>query len=87
VSSVLRLHWLCADSRHSSNQITARIEKLSYGLDLNYVDPVEYGIWLIGLFLQVLTFIFKRVAQKVVAGVYQGVTTNELDVSLRFLWA
>ena len=23
-------------------QITARIHKLSYGLDLDYVDPVEY---------------------------------------------
>ncbi|KAJ3502396.1 hypothetical protein NLJ89_g8905 [Agrocybe chaxingu] len=42
------------------DKITARIQKLSYGLDTNYVDPVE-------------------VTQKVVAGVYQGVTTVELD--------
>ncbi|KAF8157859.1 ribonucleotide reductase alpha subunit [Crassisporium funariophilum] len=42
------------------DKITARITKLSYGLDTNYVDPVE-------------------VTQKVVAGVYQGVTTVELD--------
>ncbi|GLB38634.1 putative provides the precursors necessary for DNA synthesis [Lyophyllum shimeji] len=42
------------------DKITARIEKLCYGLDMNYVNPIE-------------------VAQKVVAGVYQGVTTVELD--------
>ncbi|KAG6844039.1 ribonucleoside reductase large subunit Cdc22 [Tephrocybe sp. NHM501043] len=37
-----------------------RIDKLCYGLDMNYVNPIE-------------------VTQKVVAGVYQGVTTVELD--------
>ncbi|KAG2009750.1 ribonucleotide-diphosphate reductase subunit rnr1 [Coprinopsis cinerea AmutBmut pab1-1] len=42
------------------DKITARISKLCYGLDLNFVDPIE-------------------VAQKVVVGVYQGVTTVELD--------
>ncbi|KAH9480791.1 ribonucleotide-diphosphate reductase subunit rnr1 [Psilocybe cubensis] len=42
------------------DKITARIWKLSYGLDQNFIDPVE-------------------VTQKVVAGVYQGVTTVELD--------
>ncbi|KAJ2921215.1 hypothetical protein H1R20_g15879, partial [Candolleomyces eurysporus] len=42
------------------DKITARIQKLCYGLDTNYVDPIE-------------------VTQKVVAGVYQGVTTVELD--------
>ncbi|XP_006462492.1 hypothetical protein AGABI2DRAFT_223838 [Agaricus bisporus var. bisporus H97] len=42
------------------DKITSRIEKLCYGLDTNYVDPVE-------------------VTQKVVQGVYQGVTTVELD--------
>lgn len=42
------------------DKITARINKLCYGLDLNFVDPIE-------------------VTQKVVAGVYQGVTTVELD--------
>ncbi|KAF5317484.1 hypothetical protein D9619_013154 [Psilocybe cf. subviscida] len=42
------------------DKITARIHKLSYGLDTNYIDPVE-------------------VTQKVVAGVYHGVTTVELD--------
>ncbi|KAG6828050.1 ribonucleoside reductase large subunit Cdc22 [Tricholoma furcatifolium] len=41
-------------------QITTRIDKLCYGLDMNYVNPIE-------------------VTQKVVAGVYQGVTTVELD--------
>ncbi|KAH7906714.1 ribonucleotide reductase [Hygrophoropsis aurantiaca] len=42
------------------DKITARINKLCYGLDLDYVDPIE-------------------VTQKVIAGVYQGVTTVELD--------
>uniref|UniRef100_A0A8H7XPM7 Ribonucleoside-diphosphate reductase n=1 Tax=Psilocybe cubensis TaxID=181762 RepID=A0A8H7XPM7_PSICU len=53
----------CADGRKERVQfdkITARIWKLSYGLDQNFIDPVE-------------------VTQKVVAGVYQGVTTVELD--------
>ncbi|KAJ7643829.1 ribonucleotide reductase alpha subunit [Roridomyces roridus] len=42
------------------DKITTRIEKLVYGLDQNYVNPVE-------------------VTQKVVAGVYNGITTMELD--------
>ncbi|KAL9711307.1 ribonucleotide-diphosphate reductase subunit rnr1 [Leucoagaricus gongylophorus] len=42
------------------DKITSRIEKLCYGLDTNYVDPIE-------------------VTQKVVQGVYHGVTTVELD--------
>jgi len=43
------------------DKITSRIEKLCYGLDLKYVDPIE-------------------IAQKVVVGVYSGVTTTELDI-------
>ncbi|KIL00191.1 hypothetical protein PAXRUDRAFT_821889 [Paxillus rubicundulus Ve08.2h10] len=42
------------------DKITARINKLCYGLDMDYVDPIE-------------------VAKKVIAGVYNGVTTIELD--------
>ncbi|KAI9509479.1 ribonucleotide reductase [Russula earlei] len=42
------------------DKITARINKLCYGLDMNHVNPIE-------------------VAQKVIQGVYQGVTTTELD--------
>ncbi|KAF5382444.1 hypothetical protein D9615_002715 [Tricholomella constricta] len=42
------------------DKITTRIDKLCYGLDMNYVNPIE-------------------VTQKVVQGVYQGVTTVELD--------
>lgn len=42
------------------DKITSRIKKLSYGLDRNYIEPVE-------------------VAMKVVTGVYDGVTTVELD--------
>eukprot|EP00743_Colponemidia_sp_Colp-15_P001053 GILK01001163.1.p1 GENE.GILK01001163.1~~GILK01001163.1.p1 ORF type:complete len:816 (-),score=177.05 GILK01001163.1:267-2714(-) len=42
------------------DKITARIQKLCYGLNERFVDPV-------------------KVAQKVIAGVYNGVTTSELD--------
>lgn len=42
------------------DKITARIQKLSYGLDPNHVDPI-------------------LVAKKVIDGVYDGVTTSELD--------
>lgn len=42
------------------DKISARIQKLCYNLDLNYVDHIA-------------------IAQKVVAGVYRGVTTAELD--------
>ncbi|MPR35078.1 ribonucleoside-diphosphate reductase subunit alpha [Salmonirosea aquatica] len=51
------------DGRRESvkfDKITARIEKLSYGLDPNYIQPIE-------------------VAKKVVSGIYDGVTTAELD--------
>ncbi|KAJ3132747.1 ribonucleoside reductase large subunit Cdc22, partial [Physocladia obscura] len=46
--------------RVAFDKITARINKLSYGLDANFVDAAF-------------------VAQKVIQGVYQGVTTVELD--------
>lgn len=31
------------DSNHVPHQITARIQKLCYGLDMNYVDPIAYA--------------------------------------------
>ncbi|KAF9920707.1 hypothetical protein FBU30_009375 [Linnemannia zychae] len=46
--------------RVAFDKITARIVKLCYGLDMNFVDPVQ-------------------VTQKVISGVYQGVSTIELD--------
>lgn len=52
------------DGRRESvkfDKITARIERLCYGLDATYVQPIE-------------------VAKKVVAGIYDGVSTSELDV-------
>lgn len=52
------------DGRRESvkfDKITSRIEKLCYGLESAYVQPIE-------------------VAKKVVAGIYDGVTTAELDV-------
>ncbi|GLD96744.1 hypothetical protein PINS_up005427 [Pythium insidiosum] len=42
------------------DKITARITKLCYGLNADFVDPI-------------------KISQKVVAGVYPGVTTSELD--------
>ncbi len=42
------------------DKVTARINKLSYGLDQNFVDPVT-------------------VAKKVIEGIYDGVTTTQLD--------
>lgn len=51
------------DGRRESvkfDKITARIEKLCYGLDGNYIDPIE-------------------VSKKVIDGLYDGVTTVELD--------
>ncbi|GAB4401498.1 MAG: ribonucleoside-diphosphate reductase subunit alpha [Microscillaceae bacterium] len=42
------------------DKITARIEKLSYSLDRNYVEPVQ-------------------IAMKVINGLYDGVSTVELD--------
>ena len=51
------------DGRRESvrfDKITARIENLCYGLDSNYIHPIE-------------------VAKKVIDGLYDGVTTTELD--------
>lgn len=51
------------DGRRESvkfDKITARIEKLCYGLNMDYVSPIE-------------------VAKKVIDGIYDGVTTVELD--------
>ncbi len=42
------------------DKVTARIERLCYGLNNDYVQPVE-------------------VAMKVISGIYEGVTTAELD--------
>lgn len=51
------------DGRHESvkfDKITARIEKLCYGIDTDFVDTVD-------------------IARKVINGIYDGVTTIELD--------
>ena len=56
--------------------------KLSYGLDTNYVNPVEWVVFVIICYCCVSEHFFSlRVTQKAVAGVYQGITTIELDVS------
>ncbi|MCF6361377.1 MAG: ribonucleoside-diphosphate reductase subunit alpha [Cyclobacteriaceae bacterium] len=51
------------DGRHETvkfDKITARIEKLCYGLDSNYITPID-------------------IAKKVISGIYDGVSTVELD--------
>jgi ribonucleoside-diphosphate reductase alpha chain len=51
------------DGRRESvkfDKVTARIEKLCYGLHMDFVSPIE-------------------VAKKVIDGIYDGVTTVELD--------
>ncbi|MBL3654789.1 ribonucleoside-diphosphate reductase subunit alpha [Fulvivirga sediminis] len=51
------------DGRRESvkfDKITSRIDKLCYGLDMNYIEPVD-------------------IAKKVINGIYDGVTTVELD--------
>src|SRR5688572_33023167 len=51
------------DGRRESvkfDKVTARIEKLCYGLQMDFVSPIE-------------------VAKKVIDGIYDGVTTVELD--------
>lgn len=62
-------------------QITARISKLCYGLDNNHVDPTEYVWSSPSPLTRGFSGTIYRVAQKVIQGVYQGVTTSELDVS------
>jgi len=44
----------------SFDKITARVKKLCYGLNQDYIDPIE-------------------IAKKVVQGIYDGVSTSELD--------
>lgn len=57
------MYVLKRDGRRESvkfDKITSRIERLCYGLEPNFVQPIE-------------------VAMKVVSGIYDGVTTTELD--------
>lgn len=44
----------------SFDKITARVKKLCYGLNSDFIDPIE-------------------IAKKVIQGLYDGVTTVELD--------
>jgi ribonucleoside-diphosphate reductase alpha subunit len=51
------------DGRRESvkfDKITARIDKMCYGLNTNYIEPID-------------------IAKKVITGIYDGVTTVELD--------
>ncbi|NMM49746.1 ribonucleoside-diphosphate reductase subunit alpha [Marinigracilibium pacificum] len=51
------------DGRRESvkfDKVTARIERLCYGLDRNYIEPVD-------------------IAKKVISGIYDGVSTVQLD--------
>jgi len=44
----------------SFDKITARLKKLCYGLDSNFIDPIE-------------------ISKRVIQGLFDGVTTTELD--------
>ena len=48
------------------DKVTARIQKLCYGLDPTHVTPIN-------------------VAMKVIEGIYEGVTTSELDTCCYFV--
>ena len=51
------------DGRRESvkfDKITARIDKMCYGLNTKYIEPID-------------------IAKKVITGIYDGVTTIELD--------
>ncbi len=70
------------------DKITARINKLSYGLNTQFCDPVRprsLHPWCGAMHgaRTYMNFCFSPmqvlVAQKVAAGVYRGVTTSELD--------
>jgi ribonucleoside-diphosphate reductase subunit M1 len=49
-------------------------------LDHDYVDPIEYVLWLLASLPSLNhPVICNRITKKVISGVYQGVTTVELD--------
>ena len=51
------------DGRRESvkfDKVTTRIDNLCYGLNMNYIEPIE-------------------IAKKVIDGIFDGVTTQELD--------
>lgn len=58
--------------------------KLCYGLDMDYVDPIEFVDVVFSSLTRSLTRL-SRITKKVISGVYQGVTTVELDVSYPIL--
>lgn len=68
------------------DKITARINKLSYGLNTQFCDPVSRPCSPLppcrrpGMFIDERMLVVQvLVAQKVAMGVYRGVTTSELD--------
>lgn len=56
-------------------KITSRVTKLCYGLDMNYINPVEFKriLWINIFKLQ------NHITAKAASGIYKGVTTVELD--------
>lgn len=65
------------------DKITSRISKLCYGLNGDFVEPVTSltSLHLYHLYLPSLPLLPPQVevTQKVISGVYNGVTTVELD--------
>ncbi|KAG8907851.1 hypothetical protein FRB99_002024 [Tulasnella sp. 403] len=64
--------------RVAFDKITARVAKLCYGLDPEYVEPIELVYHLYVFWLSSYAVLL-RITKKVIAGVYPGVTTVELD--------
>lgn len=60
------------------DKITSRISKLCYGLNKEFIDPVSHSAK--SSTLESVFFFFQaKITMKVIAGVYSGVKTTELD--------
>lgn len=64
------------------DKITSRIQKLCYGLNTDFVDPVSCRVF--SYFLSISSFLTTsyfqiEIAMKVIRGLFPGVTTMELD--------
>lgn len=92
-SDLVFLGWSCvSDGRQeavSFDKITSRIQKLCYGLNSEFVDPVSKKrcsqvdptqvICAVVLVRPFFCFCQAQITMKVIQGLYSGVTTVELD--------
>ena len=61
------------------DKITSRISKLCYGLNKDFIEPVSLPKFLKSHIHSCLFTVQAEIPMKVIAGVYSGVTTVELD--------